>query len=153
MRTGMSDRVTVRWVASHCDKPGDKFVPAEIRTNEQKGNIESDRVCTMMQRKLCREQPPAIPRRRSWRLYLRGAEVTGKYEKVIEIETQKQQLLKYFEKTRGWGKEAQEWVMHGIPKHWLLSGKPLAQRIVAMKYLYAMTWTDDVQAKSIPHPF
>ena len=73
--------------------------------------------------------------------------MVGDIRRTVEQEFQSQQLVRYFRETRGWGQKAMEWLEGGISTHWLMRGAPVAARVVAMKYLYAMIWTDDVQSK------
>ena len=143
-RRGLRNRVKVNWIASHSDR----HVPAHLRSYEQQGNIQADRVCTLFRTGARQESPLELPRPRTWRLHLRGREITGDVRKALEMEARSKQLLQYFAQQRGWGEEAtRRWAGEAMPNHWLLPGIQLARRATIMKYLYALVWTDDVEAR------
>ena len=56
-----------------------------------------------------------------------------------------ERLMRYFKETRGWGKEADRWLGEGVLAGWRMTSKAVHQRIAAVRTMFSMWLTEDVQ--------
>ena len=142
----MEGQVEVRWVRGHSDKT----VATRAMSKQQRGNVRADANCTAVKVAARSRQRLVLPRRKSWRLCYDGVEMVGPLRKTLRERMRVERLLLYFKETRGWGAEADSWLGEGALAGWKMTGAALHQRVAAVRMMFSMWLTEDVQVRRLP---
>ena len=137
----MQGKVEVSWIRGHADKTTTR----RMMSKHQRGNVRADANCTAVKRGVRSRVRLPLPRRKSWRLCYDGVEMVGILRKELRDRMKTERLMRYFKETRGWGEEADRWLGEGVLAGWRMTSKAMHQRIAAVRMMFSMWLTEDVQ--------
>ena len=137
----MQGKVEVNWIRGHADKTTTR----RMMSKHQRGNVRADANCTAVKRGVRSRVRLPLPRRKSWRLCYDGVEMVGILRKELRDRMKTERLMRYFKETRGWGEEADRWLGEGVLAGWRMTSKAMHQRIAAVRMMFSMWLTEDVQ--------
>ena len=138
----MQGKVEVNWIRGHADKK----TRTRMTSTHQRGDVRADANCTAVKRDVGSRMRLLLPRRKSWRLCYDGVETMGILRKKLRGKMGTERSMGYLKETRRWDEEA------GMAGGWArgclladMTSKAMRQRIAAVRMMFSMWLTEDVQ--------
>ena len=131
----------VNWGRGHADKRTTR----RTMSKHQRGNVRADANCTAVKRGVRSRLRLVLPRKKSWRLCYDGVVMVGVLRKELREKMRTERLMGYFKETKGWGGEADRWLGEEVLAGWRMAGKAMHQRISAVRMMFSVWLTEDVQ--------